>query len=297
MPTRSQLSLLHVAVQRVGLDQDAYRALLASAGVASAADLTNPQFDAVMQALRGLGFVDATARRAPLGVRDAMATDAQLAKIRALWAEFTNREDDEAPLRRWIRRQFKVSDLRFVDVQLAPRVIAALRKMLARRALAAATDPARAAADVPGTAAAPGRGAIRVGRAGRTDAEALAFVDAELRARMIERGSIPHGSVRAVHRAVVAAFGAGRALSEASVRTRARQLEAAVQTGTEHGASDRAAASARAASERRAEYVEWAKQEVARHPGPSFGDVRALIDARLADATEPTGPRDRPRER
>lgn len=133
MPTPRQLALLHVAVQRVGLDETAYRALLAGVGVQSGRDLSNPQLDQVMQALRSLGFRDGRPRRAPLGARPGMATDAQLASIRALWEDWSGRVDDEASLQKWAAR-FGVSALRFLDHGRAQKAIGALRNMLRRRA-------------------------------------------------------------------------------------------------------------------------------------------------------------------
>ena len=55
---RRRLALIHAAKRQLGLDETAYRALLAgAAGVASAADLaTDQQFGAVMTALRAAGW-------------------------------------------------------------------------------------------------------------------------------------------------------------------------------------------------------------------------------------------------
>lgn len=62
--------LIHVAKNQTGIDDDAYRAILAgSAGVASAAEIkTWAQFGAVMRAFRNLGFTPRRPQVEPQGV-------------------------------------------------------------------------------------------------------------------------------------------------------------------------------------------------------------------------------------
>lgn len=212
MPNRRQLALLRVAVSRLGLDDEAYRGLLAQVGARSSLQLTNAQFDTIMQALRRAGFQDDTPRRAPLGERPGMATDAQIATIRARWEEFSERDDDEAALRKWLRR-FGVSDLRFLDAGAAQKVITALRSMLARRSEATAPAPA------PRT------------RHGSGDPAVAAFVDEALRAALTPRGDHPHGTVTHVRAMCLERFGAAKAPPASALYHRAQAIrqEAASQ--------------------------------------------------------------------
>ncbi len=63
MISAKQKTLLHVAASKLGLDRDAYEAVLqAQAGVRSSTELSNEGFDKVIRRLEELGFRN-TARR------------------------------------------------------------------------------------------------------------------------------------------------------------------------------------------------------------------------------------------
>jgi len=139
MITNSQKRLIHVARRQLGLDDEECRALLRRcAGVESSSDLDHSGFDAVMRGFLRRGFRSTSPRR-PLGDRDWMGTDPQLALIRKLWCEWST-DGTEKGLRTWLRTKFKVDDLRFLTLERAPGVIAALRQMVAQKANAG--DPA-----------------------------------------------------------------------------------------------------------------------------------------------------------
>jgi len=56
MPTKKQLSLIHVAKQRLGMKEDEYQAMLSRFGVFSSLDLKPEQFDECIRLMRGWGF-------------------------------------------------------------------------------------------------------------------------------------------------------------------------------------------------------------------------------------------------
>jgi len=128
--TRDQLALIHVAKKQVGLDDAAYRDLLRqAAGVDSARHLDRRGFERLMRRFAELGF-RSTLPRKPLGPRAGMATDRELALIRRLWRDYAREgEAPEIGLRTWLEKRFKVSDLRFLSAEDAPRVIGALPAM------------------------------------------------------------------------------------------------------------------------------------------------------------------------
>ena len=129
----TRLKLVAIAKKRLAMADDDYRALLMEyGGCASARDLDGRGFDAVMARFRQLGFVS-DHYQAGFGARAGMASPHQLALIRELWPLCVE-DASEAHLRNWLTKQFKVSDLRFLDEKSAPKVITALRKMQARRA-------------------------------------------------------------------------------------------------------------------------------------------------------------------
>lgn len=129
-----KLSLVHIAKSRLRLGDEAYRAVLwGAAEVESAAELDEYGFEAVMDRFRQLGFESDFHARG-MGERVGMASDKQLELIRTLWAEYTDNQGTDASLGKWLDRIFKVSALRFVTYEIAPKAIAALNKMNARKA-------------------------------------------------------------------------------------------------------------------------------------------------------------------
>jgi len=126
--------MLHVAKAQLGLDDDAYRAMLKrAAGVDSSRRLDGVTFGWVLAELERLGWKAPAARRSFGGLRVGMVTDAQAHLIRTLWDDFTGGRGTEKGLDRWIERQFKVSALRFLPRHKAAKAIAALKEMNNRR--------------------------------------------------------------------------------------------------------------------------------------------------------------------
>lgn len=135
---RDKIALIHVARRDLQLDEDLYRLLLKeAAGVTSSRDLTEAGFLAVMARFERIGFKSRPAPdqvgAAPLGERLGMATPAQIAYIRGLWAKWLGRQD-EAALIQWIEAKYHVSAIRFMDVVRAQKAIEGLKRMVARKA-------------------------------------------------------------------------------------------------------------------------------------------------------------------
>lgn len=133
---RKQTSIIHVAKAQLGLAEEDYRALLQrAAGVGSSRELDGWGFNAVMAEFERLGFRSGSKRHRPSfgGQRAGMASDAQVYRIRTLWGEFTGGQGDDASLGKWLERQFKVSALRFLPAEKVPKVMAALKAMVARK--------------------------------------------------------------------------------------------------------------------------------------------------------------------
>lgn len=130
-----QKAILHVAKAKLALSDDTYRlALVKIAGVTSSNDLTPDGFNAVMGFFEHCGFRPLVAEGAAYGNRPGFASNAQIDLIRSLWMELHHAcELDEEALNGWLLKWFKVSSLRFLKVQAAPKVITAL-KMWKQRA-------------------------------------------------------------------------------------------------------------------------------------------------------------------
>lgn len=130
---RKKIGLIHVAKARLHLSDEEYQHVLRrGGGVESARDLDEPGFECVMEVFRLLGFTS-TWRANTYGFRPSMASPAQVALIRHLWAEYTDGEGDDLSLGKWLSHTFKVAALRFLPVLLAAKAIAALKAMNQRK--------------------------------------------------------------------------------------------------------------------------------------------------------------------
>jgi len=132
---RSKIAVLHVAKKQLGLNDDAWRDLLARvAGVTSSTDLDEHGFEGMMQVLESAGFKSDFAKENLGNLRRwDMATAPQVALIKDLWSELHGGELDETALDRWLAR-FGADALRFLNRHQGRKAIAALKSWKARLA-------------------------------------------------------------------------------------------------------------------------------------------------------------------
>lgn len=140
--SREKIAIVHIAAHQLRMSDADYRAvLLSTAGVNSSRGLNEAGFRAVMLRMEQLGFTHAKPKAASApqyGHREGMATPAQVATIRKLWASWHG-QDDARALGHWLLRSFHVSDLRFVDVATAQKAIEGLKAMARRKPRATPT--------------------------------------------------------------------------------------------------------------------------------------------------------------
>ena len=128
----NKLALIHVAKKKLGLDEEAYRAILSGAGVFSAKEITtDEQFNIVMGAFLRLGFFPSERQhsvkyRSTVSGVSGMISKRQEYYIRGLW-DLASRVKDEKSLRAIVKRIGKVDDIAFLPRQSAQAVILALR--------------------------------------------------------------------------------------------------------------------------------------------------------------------------
>lgn len=129
------IKIIHVAKTKTGIDDAAYRALLAgAAGVESATEITTAQqYKAVMDGFKNLGFKAAKKRTVPAqDTRPAhMITARQEYYIRGLW-ELASRTKDEKSLRALCKKITGVDDLSFCPKSKASGLILVLRDIAAK---------------------------------------------------------------------------------------------------------------------------------------------------------------------
>lgn len=134
--SNKQIALIKVAVRKLGLRDDTYRAALAQiGGVTTSKDLDKTGFEALLGYFEHCGFKPFEAKGPAYGPRHGMASFAQIELIRNLWAEYTyGAYPGQDELNKWLERCFKVSSLRFLKKDTAPKVITALKAMKLRAA-------------------------------------------------------------------------------------------------------------------------------------------------------------------
>lgn len=139
---RSKMSLIHIAKEKCGLDDESYRALLSgAAGIDSARDMEwEDQFVAIMDAFGRLGFQswkkEGKTNSRPRWTDEWACKSGQRAKIEVMWKTCA-RNKDEAALRAFIRRIAHVDSPRWLTSDGARKVILALEKMM----IASGYDP------------------------------------------------------------------------------------------------------------------------------------------------------------
>lgn len=130
--TKGQLvRIIHVAKGKLRLDDDTYRQLLSTVtGKTSARDMTVPQLNNVLDAMKKCGFK----------IQPAKKTDStrpfddspQSKKIRALWLEMADmgmvRDRTEMALAGWVKRETGVDSLQWLDSEQASSLIEKLKK-------------------------------------------------------------------------------------------------------------------------------------------------------------------------
>jgi hypothetical protein len=131
MNQKSRLAIIHLAKKQLGLDDEAYRAILSGAGVSSAKDIeTELQFNTVMGAFMRLGFLPSGHRinkhRSTVANSPGMISRRQEYYIKGLWA-LASRAKDEKSLRSMVKRIGKVDDISFLSRRAASALILALR--------------------------------------------------------------------------------------------------------------------------------------------------------------------------
>lgn len=131
-----QIGFIKVAVKKLGWSDEVYRSALAQiGGVTTSTDLDKAGFEALIGFFEYCGFKPMEAKGPSYGARPGMASFAQIELIRTLWTEYTHGSyPGQDELNKWLERCFKVSSLRFLKKDTAPKVITALKAMKSRAA-------------------------------------------------------------------------------------------------------------------------------------------------------------------
>lgn len=144
MITAFQIKQIHTLKNILGLDDDLYRDMLASFDVCSSKFLTETEAKIFISILNDKVKVLKNAKLKKyddfIGRSPIMATPLQLRKLEATWADICNSDDkkeQKESLRKYIKKQFRVDDIRFMTKNKASRVIAILEQIRIKKYLKA----------------------------------------------------------------------------------------------------------------------------------------------------------------
>lgn len=137
--SRSKIALIHAAKRQLNMAEGDYLAVLRRVGgVDSSSDLTLEGFDAVMAEFKRLGFVYTESKRKPKGAGGTAPNHPTLAQWRLI--EDRARQVGYSGLNdprfiAWTRKRGRVDHPRFLDMDGARRVIAALGNWIERKTM------------------------------------------------------------------------------------------------------------------------------------------------------------------
>lgn len=144
MITAFQIKQIHALKNILSLEEDQYRKMLASFDVYSSKSLTETEAKIFISILNDKVKVLKNAKLKKyddfIGRSPIMATPLQLRKLEATWADICNSDDkkeQKESLRRYIKKQFRVDDIRFMTKNKASRVIAILEQIRIKKYLKA----------------------------------------------------------------------------------------------------------------------------------------------------------------
>lgn len=136
----TQIKRIHTLKTALGLADDLYRAALSRCGVATSKDLSFSGAAELIdlfedQAVKAGVWQKRSVPAVDTPRREGFASPAQLSLIDSLWQQVSNAPegDRQAALRKFVTRQAKVSDPRFLRDGDAVKVICALRAMVRQK--------------------------------------------------------------------------------------------------------------------------------------------------------------------
>ena len=144
MSTALQIKRIHTFKTQLGIDDELYREMLASFGVCSSKNLTETEAEILIEILN-----DKSKKVKPrkpkkyddLSQRDdKMSTPLQLRKIEAIWWDICDSAESVKQirsLRKFIQRQCKIDDIKFLSKREASKLIAVLEKIKSEKLLKA----------------------------------------------------------------------------------------------------------------------------------------------------------------
>ena len=141
MSTAYQIKIIHVAKAQLGISDDDYRDMLKERyyGKKSSKHLSVKEAADLIAHFEKCGFKRFSKSRSTrfneLESRPGMASPRQLRKIEAMWGDMCKANSKAAALRKFLWREVKVTDLRFLEKHKAHKMIEILKKIQARKGI------------------------------------------------------------------------------------------------------------------------------------------------------------------
>jgi hypothetical protein len=136
MITNTQIRIIHTLKNIIGMPDEPYRKLLSSFDVYSSKNLTETEANIVIECLNDKVKTFKTKKLKKyddlIGRDEEMATPLQLRKIEVVWDEICDVKDvfyQTKRLRKFIKRQYHLDDIKFLSKKQATKLIVALEKI------------------------------------------------------------------------------------------------------------------------------------------------------------------------
>lgn len=137
MVTNSQIKKIHTLKNILKLDNELYQEILSAYGAKSCKSLAPHLANEFIKQLEDMAveaglWVRPNKKFSELSNRAEMATPAQLRKIEAMWKEVAyvkDRDFIKKSLRLFLQKQFKISDLRFLEKSMVSKVIKSIESI------------------------------------------------------------------------------------------------------------------------------------------------------------------------
>lgn len=137
MLSKKQIAIIHTAKSKLKLSDESYRDLLSGFGVSSSTELSYPQFIALMDAFKKLGFTNAKREYRTINRNESrdtgtvkIATGPQQRYITALWMQSAAvKEKNHDALRRFVKRIAGVDRLDWLHASKVQKVVKAIQSL------------------------------------------------------------------------------------------------------------------------------------------------------------------------
>lgn len=140
MINSNQIKRIHILKSLLKIDDELYREILSGYGAKTCKSLEPHLASELIDQLQNMADEAGVAKKFKnpniyLADREGMATPAQISKVQLLWKEVAYKKDKKflkASLRKFLEKQFKISDVRFIEKTMVSKIIKSIEVINAK---------------------------------------------------------------------------------------------------------------------------------------------------------------------